>query len=336
MTTHKPRVLFVGKDFYGSNATSLRNAIVRRGHDCLSIPMWQPSPVRRILQKAGLPSNYATGSDLSDWNERLSSTALAWRPDIVLVFKGLSVHHDAVAAMPGIKIHYHPDDSSNPYNRSAMFDGAEPYYDLHVTTKSHNVAELHARGIANALFLHCAYDRDWHLPVHGHQAYDVGFIGTRRPDRVDLIRRIAGRWGKRFALAGGEWNRDPYLVRHASVTGPRYGLDLSLAVAAAPVQLGLLNSDNRDQHTCRSYEVPAAGGVLLAERTAEHATILGDERSGFLFDGEEDLFAHIERLAADTGLIAKVGSSAAAHVRSTPNTYEDRWDEILRAVAMET
>ena len=333
MAVVAPRVLFVGDDWHGSNATSLRNAIIRSGHDCLTVVPWSPDIRWRVARKIR-PTPEQLVSRQQEWNRRFVETARLWKPDLVVVFKGLTVTSETIAVIPGIKIHYHPDDSTNPYNRSPVYEHAETAYDLHVTTKSMNVSELKSRGVRNALFVRCAYDRDWHVALDrpSRTLFDVGFIGTRRRDRVPLIKSVADRYRKAFLLCGGRWNREPALARVATVRPPQFGFKMSVTVAKAPVQLGLLNSDNRDQHTVRSYEVPAAGGVMVAERTIEHLEMLEEGTEALFFSSEEEMFAHIERLRTEPDLVAKISLAAARRVRSQGNTYEDRWRSILAEV----
>ena len=327
-----PRVLFVGDDWYGSNATSLRNAVIRNGHECLtfdSTPMQGSGLPRRLARR--LSPSFRTRAE---WNAELVALLTTWRPDVLLVFRGLAVTAETLAATSALRIHYHPDDSTNPDNRSPVYDIAETAYDFHVTTKSFNVAELMARGVANAVYMPCAYDRDWHRPASQtvSASYRVGFIGTRRPDRTALVYGLADECGKSFLLCGDRWRRDPRIVRKATVRGPQYGFNLSTTVAQAPVQLGLLNSANRDQHTCRSYEIPAAGGLLIAERTDEHMTMLADQEEALFFSSPEELRSHLQRAAREPARMSELAQAASRRIRQGHNTYDDRWTTILDAI----
>ena len=332
-STSLPRVLFVGDDWYGSNATSLRNAILRHGHDCLTFNSTS-------MGNAGLPRRIArrispVSPSQSEWNALLVHTVKMWRPDVLFVFKGLAVTPEVLATTTAMCVHYHPDDSTNPENRSSIYDAAENHYDLHVTTKSFNVDELKARGVARAMYVPCAYDRDWHRPVprDRSRSYVVGFIGTRRANRTRLINELADEWGRAFLICGDRWRRDLYAVRKATVQGPQYGFNLSRAVARAPVQLGLLNSYNRDRHTCRSFEIPAAGGLLVAERTDEHIAMLDDEKEVLLFSSADELRSHIKRTAREPEAAARMAHAASHRIRAEKNTYDDRWRTILEALS---
>jgi spore maturation protein CgeB len=280
---------------------------------------------------------------LKAWNMHLAATANAWRPDVVFVFKGLAVTRDALEACPGLRVHYHPDvridyaqDWGTTHETVGMQTrgGTVDVYDLHVTTKTFHVPQLKARGAKAVLYVPCAYDRDWHRPIGNGSAaeFSVGFIGSRLSDRrINLVRNVATTWGKRFYVCGHKWRRDPRVFCRATVAGPQYGLDLSVAVAKAPIQLGILN--NGDQHTCRSYEIPAAGGVLIADRTEEHILMLDEGTEALFFSSEPELFEHIHRLATEPAVMRRMGTAAAKRIRGGANTYDDRWDSICQAIA---
>ena len=331
----RARVLFVGPEWYGSNSTSLRNAIIRCGHECLTVVPPHRSLWARTRRRLAESSREFAKAD-ERWNAELLRTAQAWRPDVVLVFRGLRVSAGTLASCPGVLVHYHPDDSSNPANRSTTYSEAERIYDLHVTTKSLNVPELEVRGAKAALFVRCAYDRDWHLPVRPLAAdgTQVGFIGTNRPDRLSLIHHMARLRGKNFIVCGDGWNRDAFLKLRATVHGPRFGLAFSMEVARTPVQLGFLNADNRDQHTCRSYEVPASGGVLVAERTTEHMEMLDEGTEALFFSSVQELASHLDLLQRDGSRVHQIAQAASKRVRGERNTYEDRWDAIAAVLGV--
>jgi hypothetical protein len=250
--------------------------------------------------------------------------------DAFVGFKALEVSPDLLSRLRMPKIHYHPDDSSNPVNRSTNFEAAEQYWDAHVTTKSFNVNELGTRTGKAVLYVKCAYDPRWHRPV-ARRKYEAtfGFIGTRRPDREQLICDLSHRLGEDFTVAGAGWSRLDRFNRQSTVTGPVYGTYMAQLMADVPVQLGLLNSDNRDLHTCRSLEIPACGAVFLGERTREHAELFEDGVSGLLFGSREELLDQIDKLKSEPALANKIREKGLAEIEAGAHTYQDRAREIL-------
>jgi hypothetical protein len=130
-------------------------------------------------------------------------------------------------------------------------------------------------------------------------------------------------------ISGSGWLAERELRRRAVVTGPVYGLDFSRAVWSARLHLGLLNSANRDLHSCRTFEVPASGGLLLAERTTEHAALFDDGESAVLFGSVEELEAGISTLLARPDLARSIEANGHRAIVDGRNSYDDRARELL-------
>lgn len=336
----QPRILFVGDDWYGSNTTSLRNAFLRRGCDVLSVDtraVNDSTLLRRVAGRLFDSSLRNSPTTVTDFNERLLRLASSWRPDILFVNKGLLIEPQTLEAMTSVtKVHYHPDDCQNPDNQSAQYLSTERLYDLLITTKSFNVAELLARGAKRAEFLWCAYDRDWHVPS-GRAAstttpfdFDVAFVGTRRSDRIGLVHDLAARFGDRFSVTGHLWERDRGLDSRAHVSQPVYGHDMAAIIARSASHLGLVAY--RDLHTCRTFEIPACGGLILAERTTEHEQLFEDGVTALLFSNLDELLDAITRVQRYPDERARLAKAGYEHITRGGNTYEDRVDTMLAMV----
>lgn len=332
------RILFVGDDWYGSNASSLADGFAQAGHDVVVVDSTRVSSPRRLsppwiykrVKRERAPWDVAAVHDAID------EAARALRPDLLFAFKAINLDQDRLLSVPaGLRVHYSPDDVSNPYNTSAAYLAAESRWDCIVTTKAHNLPELRERGARDALFVMSAYDPAWHhvRARRTHRRFLVGFIGARRPDRQQLMCDLAAAYGDQLYLAGPGWRRVPELLRSkATVEGAKYGEDLSSAIAPVTANLVLLNSDNRDTHTCRTFEVPAAGGLFVGERTDEHAALLVDGAEALLFDSEAELIEHLERCRREPDAVLGIARAGHRRITSGRHTYADRAKEILRHV----
>lgn len=333
----KLKMLFVGDDWYGSNATSLRNGFIQQGVDVTTVNTFdvgsaRASSFRRVFNKI----SRSAYEDLARTKVSRSISAALNSPvdfDVLFVFKGDYVEAEILERFDGIKIHYHPDDSANPDNTSKYYRSAEDNYDVHVTTKLHNIQELEGRSKAPVVFVKCAFDPAWHFPQSFATESRVGLIGTRRPDRVDFIVECARTTSQKMLIAGSGWGRDRTLRRLAEVSGPKFGLDFSKYAAKAPIQLGVLNSANRDTHTCRTFEVPAAGALFIGERTAEHEDIFSAPNSALLYGSPEEALEMIAFAESNSAFVDRARRRGYELITSGCNTYADRAGEILKYVA---
>jgi spore maturation protein CgeB len=134
-------------------------------------------------------------------------------------------------------------------------------------------------------------------------------------------------------LAGPGWQRDPVAqASAATVAGAQYGQDLSIAIAPVTANLVLLNSDNRDTHTCRTFEVPAAGGLFVGERTPEHLDLLDDGTEALLFSGEEEMQELLGRCRSNPADVAAIAAAGYRRIVGGGHRYVDRAQEIINDV----
>jgi spore maturation protein CgeB len=188
---------------------------------------------------------------------------------------------------------------SNPRNQSKRYLASVSLYDLHVTTKSYNVAELKQLGARDVLFVPNGYDPHTHRPVpltpeeKVFWGAEVGFVGGFERARYQMMLALAES-GVQVTVRGPGW--EPYVGRHPNLIikpGWVLGDDYAKAICATKINLCFLRKANRDLHTTRSIEIPACGGFMLAERTNEHLSLFEEGKEAEFFSDEEELIAKV-------------------------------------------
>ena len=120
------------------------------------------------------------------------------RFDVLWVDKGLAIRPRTLrraraCSRLSICVAYSPDDMASPDNTSMAWERCVSLYDLHVTTKSFNVAELPDLGARDVFFVDNAFDPEIHRPLELSEAErrrfgaDVGFVGTFERERADAM-----------------------------------------------------------------------------------------------------------------------------------------------------
>lgn len=332
------RILFVGDDWLGSNARSLAEGFRHAGHEVLVVdstpvtlpPRLSPSWVYSKVAHRRAPQV------VDQVHARIERAAAELHPDMVFVFKGVHLDQSRLLATPApLHVHYSPDDVSNPVNTTPEYLALESQWDLVVTTKRHNVPELIDRGARETLFVRSAYDPAWHhrCARRGSRQFLTGFIGACRPDRRDSVVSLARAHGAQMMVSGPGWQQVRQLrSTRAKLSGPVYGEQFSIAVASITANLVFLNSDNRDTHTCRTFEVPAAGGLFVGERTGEHAELLADRTEAFLFSDRDELDEILDWCAANPEAAARVAEAGHRTITRGGHRYADRAREIIDAI----
>ncbi|MDM7486855.1 glycosyltransferase [Rhodococcus sp. CSLK01-03] len=332
------RILFIGDDWVGSNARSLADGFRQAGHDVVVVdttfvtlparfsPPWIYSKTRG--QRAPW--------DLDVVHHRIESIAADFRPDLLFCFRTVHLDQHRLLGTPArLHVHYSPDDASNPYNTSPGYLRCEREWDLVVTTKRHNVPELIDRGARAVKFVLSAYDPAWHhlSARRDPRRYLVGFVGNCRPDRRDTTVALARRYGERMLVRGPGWRRVPALRRtRAVVGGPVYGEHFSASIASIAANLVFLNSDNRDTHTCRTFEVPAAGGLFVGQRTGEHAALLAEGRECLLFSDDDEMLEILRWCEQHPEQARAIAEAGHRRIVTGRHRYVDRAAEIVASL----
>ena len=327
----KIKILFIGNCELGSNALSLfkgfkNNGLETEAIDTSKFEQIGRFSIRRVIQKV-FPTKYALFISLI-LQIIIKLRLRHFTPNLVFVFKGSFVNKKTLESLSFLKVHYHPDDSSNPVNRTSIFQDAEKEYDIHFTSKKYNISEISRRVNKPVYFFWYAYDPDWHFVNprldFSNSKYLIGFIGNFRRDRSDLISQISQIFGKSFAVAGRRWNKLSGLNTQSVLIDGAFGPSFSKFICDAPIQLGLLNSENRDSHTARTFEVPAAGGLLIAEDTADHREIFSSEKNVLFFKSRQELFEKISWAHANPQLAKVIAQNGHKLITRNENTWGDR------------
>lgn len=268
------------------------------------------------------------------------------RPDVVLILKGLHVSRANVTAMRAtgafVAMINHDDFfSRNPTNWSRVQRAALPEYDHLFTTRQVNVGEVRPIN-PNVEFLEFAYYPRIHRPVAipaGEEATwtsDVVFIGTYERERARQLEEVVRRLPARYAVWGGGWERlerssplRPF-VRFRGV----YMDEMAMAIGGAKVALAFLRKANRDDYTQRTFEIPACGGLLLAERTAQHLAYYREGVEAEFFDADRttELVEKLELLLRDPVRREAMRRAGARRLSAGAHTYRDRLEQVLGVV----
>jgi spore maturation protein CgeB len=213
-------------------------------------------------------------------------------------------------------------------------------YDRLLVTREVNVAEV-APLNPRVEFFPFAYEPSIHRPISippgeaERWGVDVVFVGTYAPHRAAMLEWLVAAVPARYAVHGNSWeklgSRSPLrpFVTFADVKLD----DQAKALGGAKIALGFLRKENRDEYTQRTFEIPACGGLMLAERTAAHLALFreGEEAEFFDPDDPAELIAKVQDLLADPVRRERVRAGGMAALTRCDHTYDDRVRRLLAA-----
>jgi len=315
------------------------NAMQRLGHRVHHIDLRRLMPqtrwMYRITWKFG-------GQVFAPWILAALPRAMAGRQyDVCLVDSGEWVTPKIIELIRGYAgrvVNYVIDDpfGARDTARFRAYRRSLEFYDLCVVVRPDNAREAAQAGARRVLRVFMSSDEVTHAPRsltaadRDQWSSEVLFLGTWFPERGPFLRELIER-GVPLSIRGTNWAKAPEwpALRSAWKSGPVIGDDYAKAIQCARVNLGLLSKGNRDLHTTRSLEIPALGGLLCAERTAEHLAMYEEGVEALFWSDAAECAAACMRALGDEP--ARLALAAAGQRRNIANQIrnENVMSEIL-------
>lgn len=290
----------------------------------------------RLLHRLRLPR------DPHHFNKRIRAACKHFKPDLVFIVKGVLVNPATLTYIKktGAKsVSWSNDDMYAWHNRSLWYTWSLKHYDLVVTQKSYNCnpEELPSLG-AKVLFQDKAIDPVINYPVSHCSDFDcvheVTFIGTKEQDRLEHLQFLAehGITVHIYGWSVAEHGLHERLVFHHTHL---YGDAYNAALGCSKISLNFLRKLNRDLQTSRSVEIPAAGGFMLAERTAEHQRLFKEGVEADYFDTKEELLEKVRYYLNNDNKRNTIAKAGYERCFKSNYTFKNRMTEILTLLKLD-
>lgn len=291
------KVLYVGQLWEGGTCRERAKVLAERGWQLIAFDI---TPYLRASSRilASVQHRALWGPDVARFNrDVLQAARAAGRLDIIWIDKGRWLRAAALEELKrrsrALAIHYTPDPAFT-LHQSRHFDACVPLYDLCITTKRYELEAYRRKGAREVMFTWQGIDDRFERLAACAQLdgrpLDVVFVGHVEPHYVETLEKVRA-ITKNMRVHGPGWER---LARWRDswrgIAAEAVWADaLPEALARGRIGLGLLSKMCPDAFTTRSFEIPAAGAMLLAERTADHLELFEEDREAVFFDSSEEL-----------------------------------------------
>lgn len=348
------RVLIYGEcSDVGSGAWCYYQTFTEMGHDTFwydrhtSVGVFYHSLIFKILRR--LNNRLPFKRHIKNHNKGLLAMVNEKKPDIVIVLKGLLVYESTIQEIKKngawvVNINHDDFFTNNPNNTTTILKNAIPAYDHILTTREVNVKELE-RFNSKVTFFPFAY----YPAIHKRVEYskederewqsDVVFVGTWDKLRESTLEQLVKAVPAEYAIYGGQWDKMTSTVLSPYVhTRLLRGEEMAKAFRYSKVCIGFLSKENRDDYTQRSFEIPASGGLFLAERTLRHQSLYEENNEAVFFDYDnvEELKQKVNYLLSNPEERELIKERGYERVRSSGHTYKDRIMQLLKIYERET
>jgi len=288
--------------------------------------------LRRIMPRAAFP----------EANAVLEAEVAGFRPDAVWIFKGMEIYPGTLRGLRarGITlVNYNPDHPVDYYaagTGNANVRDAVPLYDLYLTYSGRIAAEMGEKypGLKVGVipFGHDVSAEKFAQIEGEEEVVRACLLAAPDADRRRVVMAVAEA-GIPLDIYGLGWDRfvspRPNLRIHPFASGD----EMQRVLRRYRVQLNIFRPHNAGSHNMRSFEVPAVGGIMLAEDSPEHRRFFEAGREAFYFTGTADMIAKTREIL-DMAKDRADEVRAAARRRSVDSgySYKDRAQAALREI----
>jgi spore maturation protein CgeB len=358
------KVLYLGEIDAGQTALMRMRALERLGHSVCGVHTSKPwkhaSWFMRQLQRRTY-----RGSIVDGINWAVLSAARQFKPAMLWADKQEFLRADTIEEIKrlGAKtVHFTPDPYfSLDWKRNRLMDEAMRAFDVLVYCKSYERKQYEATG-TRVVYMPLGYCDEVHRPVVSVDARwkcAIGFLGGWEPRRERFLHAVVavgvnvkiwggyweflrdGKWTLRRhiilrQLAGGDtfgFHRDE-LLSHAHQGGEVYADDYARALTGCRIGIGFLRKTWPDQHTTRTFEIPACGSLLLADRTEEHQEFFEEGKEAEYFASCEELVDKVKFYCGNESTRQSVANRGHQRCEKGRYAYVYRIGDVLKDLGL--
>jgi hypothetical protein len=356
------KILFLGSISEGQTSRMRMRALQRLGHDVKGIDTiepWRISWWRRQVER-----RLERGAVIDAINRSVLDAARHFSPDIVWGEKQEYLRADTLRKLrkDGAKLmHFTPDPYfSLAWKRTRSMDEALYEFDALFYCKKYERSSYEALN-KPLVYLPLGYCDEMHRPLvsgDSRWASGLGFLGGWEPRREHLIKAVIdldvtvkiwggywdflrdGKWTlRRHIILGQLAGSEPYRIhRDAAIAnacqgGEVYGDDYARALTGAKMGLGLLRKVCPDQHTTRTFEIPACGSMLVADRTEEHQEFFAEGTEAEFFSSVDELCSKVMYYSANETARRNVANAGRQRCLTSGYSYYHRLKAALSDIA---
>ncbi|MBK9551253.1 MAG: glycosyltransferase family 1 protein [Saprospiraceae bacterium] len=270
--------------------------------------------------------------------------------DILFVWKGVPIFQSTLIKIkefnPNITIvSYNNDDPFSPYysiRRSLnqlflwnRFIRCIPYYDINFVFRNINIHEYDNAGSKKTRILYPSFKIDdvKGLVIPSSYKYDVLFIGHYEPHRKEIIDYLINN-GIRVKVFG-YWKDGLPIGYNLEDVKTLYGKPYFEAINSSKISLCFYSKLNRDEYSTRSFEVPAAFGTILSQRTPTMLNLYRENEEAYYFETKEECLDKVKLILSNEGLRRKVCLAGNKKVYDLQGDVKDRvsdWLSVIKKV----
>jgi hypothetical protein len=356
------KILFLGPTALGQTSLMRFNALKRLGHTVQSVDTVAPWRAASWLARQ-TQRRLQLGPVVNAINAQVLQVAQNFRPELVWAEKQEFVRTETLLELRKLGarlVHFTPDPYFFlPWKRTRLMDAGMKEFDVLVYCKAYEKRDYEAIG-RPVVYMPLGYCDEVHRPLESDDkrwSCDIGFLGGWEPRREQMLAPLAAAglglkiWGGYWDfLKDGKWTLRRKIIMRQLAGGQSYRIhrndklasclqgnevyhdDYARALTGSRISVGFLRKVCPDQHTTRTFEIPACRSLLLADRTDEHQAFFEEGREAEFFSSGEELLDKAKFYSANEQARGRLASAGFERCIRSRYAYVHRLADALAAM----
>jgi len=336
-------ILYIGSLSPNNNSNKRYKTLVEIGNNVVGVDIDKSIYVKNITSSIHHRLNIGYG--VYKLNKQVCRIVEELEPDLIWVdnkpYLTAKTLRRIIKKLPKTKIINLVTDDANGRYKSAwrLTRQTAKYYHHHFVQRTENFEEYFSWGAKKVDYCLRSFDPQFHKIVHlttlekEEFGCDVGFIGTYENERAEYIAYLINN-GIPVKVVGDGWVGKKYwdIIKPHFVRKSIYSEEYVKRLNAIKVVLHFIRVGNRDQQDSRTFEIPACGGFLLAERTPVHEKIFQEDIDAVFFDHKEELLEKCKKYLKDDYTRNIIRMNGYKKVHNDKHDHLNRLTEVLRKI----
>jgi hypothetical protein len=332
------RILYHGSA-YGNSGSRLR-ALQLLGHNVEQVQDPLPSTWRPIR---AIEVRLYNGPATMKLNRIFLRQAMEFKPNLVWVEMGRSIYASTLRQIKNqfgsLLVNSYSDDfidkHSRHYNRSIKL-----YDCIFDSTGEVNYPAYYKLGAKFVTKFLKGFDPETIFPVEltpeESQVYasDVTFIGHCEPSTIEVLAPVAD-VVEGIKIWGSGWNRYrlPKTLKRVVQYRRAMNEEFRKALCGAKIVIHYLSKWARDPYSSKSFEIPASGAFMLAERTQDHLALFEEDKEAVFFSSTEELLDKAKFYLSNDQMREKIAAAGRQRCLQSGYSNYNRMAEMMKLVA---
>ncbi len=337
------RILYIGSLSPNCNCYKRYKTLVNLGYNVIGIDIDKTIYVKNIT--ASIHHKLNIGYGIYKLNKQVNKAINDLKPDLIWVdnkpYIWSSTLRKIIKKLPDSKIINLVTDDANGRFKSSwkITPKTAKYYHHHFVQRIENFDEYYSWGAKKVDFCLRSFDPNFHkiLELNNKEreefSWNVGFIGSYEEERAEFIAYLISN-GISVNIIGDGWVNKKYwkIIEPHYVSKGVYSEEYVKRLNAIKIVLHFIRVANRDQQDSRTFEIPACGAFMLAQRTPIHEDLFEENVEAVFFDNKEELLEKCLKYLNDDSLRNKIKANGYAKVHAAKHDHSNRLKYVLSKI----